>query len=311
MAKQLVRKPEFFIVGAPRSGTTALHSYLAGHPQIFMNEVKREVYYFGSDLHYHKWPRPETIQQYLRLFVRAPSGARIGERSATYFHSRNAASEIREFNPSAKIIIMLRDPVDMMYSLHGLLLFIGFETLTDFEAALCAEKERKLGHGLPNRPHIREPLFYRDVAKLTEHVSRYLDVFGREKVHLIIFDDFVKDTAWVYHETLRFLNLDPDCRTSFPRVNENFVARSEFLNSFTRRPPALVRTVAEGLLGRKVVSRCAEIVSGWNAVRRPRAPLHPELNKRLRTEFRPEMERLSALLGRDLSFWNDLPGEGA
>jgi hypothetical protein len=302
-----MRKPDFFIVGAPRCGTTALHSYLADHPQIFLDRIRKEFSYFGSDLHQSGRVRRYTQEEYLRFFAHAPTGARVGEGSVLYFCSQKAAAEIREFNPSAKIIIMLRDPVDMMYSLHGLLVFYGWEHLTDFEAALNAEEERKLGRNLPDRFFTRESLFYRHIARFTEHVSRYFDVFGRENVHVIIFDDFVKDTASVYADTLRFLDVNPEFRTSFRPLNAHPVPRSRLFQSFLNRQPASLRTLTVALLGERVFLRCWATVRRLNTVHRPRPPLDPDLRARLTAEFRPEVERLSELLGRDLTSWCPAP----
>jgi len=302
-----MRKPDFFIVGAPRCGTTALHRYLADHPQIFLDRNRKEIHYFGSDLHHDGRVRRYTQEEYLRLFAHAPTGARVGEGSVTYFCSQKAASEIREFNPSAKIIIMLRDPVEMMYSQHGLLVFMGHENLTDFETALNAEEERKLGRNLPDRFFMREWVFYRHVARFAEHVSRYFDVFGRENVHVIIFDDFVKDTASVYADTLRFLDVNPEFRTSFRPVNAHPLPRSQLFQSFLNRQPAILRTLAVALLGERLFLRSWATVRGLNTARRPRPPLDPDFRARLAAEFRPEVERLSELLGRDLTSWCPAP----
>ena len=298
-----MRKPDFFIVGAPRCGTTALHSYLADHPQIFLDRNHKEINYFGSDLHQAPRARRYTQEEYLRIFAHAPRGAKIGEGSVSYFSSQKAAAEIREFNPDAKIIIMLRNPADMMYSLHGLAVYLGQENLTDFETALNAEEERKLGRNLPDRFYIREWLYYRDVARYAEHVSRYFDVFGRENVRVIIFEDFVKDTASVYAGALRFLDVDPEFQISFRPVNEQPAPRSRLFQRFLNKQPAILRTLTIALLGESLFLRSWTTVRRWNTVRRPRPPLDPNLRAQLTAELRPEVERLGELLGRDLTFW--------
>src|SRR5438093_1590857 len=108
-----IRLPTFFIVGAPRCGTTALYTYLRQHPDLFLPENK-EPHFFGSDLYHPGFVR--NLDEYLSLFLEAGNKKRAGEASVWYLYSRNAAAEIMAFCPSARIIAMLRNPVDMMYS---------------------------------------------------------------------------------------------------------------------------------------------------------------------------------------------------
>ena len=138
-------KPNFFIVGAPKCGTSALYEYLGAHPEIFMSPYK-EPHFFGSDLQ-QRW-RP-TKSQYFSCFAKARDEKRVGEASVHYLYSKCAAAEIKEFCPEARIIIMLRDPVEMLYSLHSQSIFSGNEVINDFEEALEAEADRKLGRRIP------------------------------------------------------------------------------------------------------------------------------------------------------------------
>jgi len=169
-----VRMPDFLIVGAPRCGTTAMKTYLEKHPEIFMPPAG-DPEFFGTDLYYPMKVRNE--QTYLSLFATAINEKRVGEKSANYLTSKRAAAEIKEFQPSASIIIMLRNPVEMIYSLHNYLFNLGFEDLDDFKAALEAEEDRKRGPKLPNGLDFSENwrMFYRDRARYTHQVKRFLD----------------------------------------------------------------------------------------------------------------------------------------
>lgn len=131
------KTPNFFIVGAPKCGTTAMHIYLRQHPEIFMPE-KKESHFFGSDLNSQYFIRDR--EKYLSLFSEAKDVKRIGEASVWYLYSKQAAYEIKEFSPSASIIIMLRNPVDMLYAQHSQFLYNGNENIASFEDALNAEK---------------------------------------------------------------------------------------------------------------------------------------------------------------------------
>src|SRR3990172_12275584 len=196
-----MRNPDFFIAGAPKSGTTAMYMYLKQHPEIFMPE-KKESHFFSTDLKSPMFIRDKEI--YLSLFSGAKDEKRVGEASVWYLYSKNAASEIKEFSPSASIIIMLRNPVDMLYSQHSQFLYNCNENISSFEEALNAEEDRRRGLRIPPGVHFVESLFYRETVQYTEQVERYFNIFGRENVHIIIYDDFRNNTANVYRESLRF-----------------------------------------------------------------------------------------------------------
>lgn len=162
----------------------------------------------------------------------------MGEASVWYLYSKKAAQEIKAFNPDADIIIMLRNPVDMMYSLHSHKLFTGSEDIEDFEEALKAEEDRKRGLRLPDtKRDLLEGCFYKEVASYYEQVKRYLDIFGEDKVHIIIYEDFKNDTAEVYKKVLRFLGVCEDFLPDFRIVNPNKIVKSNLLRDFLLEPP--------------------------------------------------------------------------
>ena len=163
--------PSFFIVGAPKCGTTSLNDYLRQHPGIFIPE-RKELHHFGSDLRFFKSARP-THGEYLANFAPAQPDQIAGEASVWYLFSQLAAQEIHDFCPAAKIIIMLRSPADMLHSLHSQYLFESNEDLADFAAALAAEEDRGQGRRLPPGSNYREGLLYRRVARFAEHYLRH------------------------------------------------------------------------------------------------------------------------------------------
>jgi hypothetical protein len=299
-----MRKPDFFIVGAPKCGTTAMNDYLKQHPEIFIPEAK-ELHFFGTDLEFNR-PR-RTQEEYLSYFAGVKSEKRVGEASVWYLYSRNAANEMKRFSPSADIIIMLRNPVDVLYSQHSQFLYNGNEDIIDFESALNAGDDRKKGLRIPHTASFVEGLFYRETAKYTPQIQRYLDVFDWENVHIIIFDDFKSDTAKTYRETLRFLEVSLDFQPDFEVVNPNKRVRSIVLRYFYQ-PPAQTKRwlwlVKAFLMPRSVRRALRQGLKQYNTIYVPRPPLDPELRKRLQTEFAPEVERLSQLLGRDLTHWS-------
>ncbi len=186
-----VTRPNFFIVGAPRCGTTALYTHLQQHPDVYM-PYRKEPRYFGDDLP----QRPPYLDQraYLRLFDAAVDAARVGEATVWYLYSDSAAQQIRSFASDARIIIMLRRPVEMTYSLHGLFPFTTWEDLTDFGEAVDAEADRWQARRLPPNTWWPQALQYRWLADYAPHVERYLRLFGPERVKAIVYDDFRADT---------------------------------------------------------------------------------------------------------------------
>ena len=295
-----MRRPNFFIAGAPRCGTTALFTFLKAHPDIGMAEPKEPVY-FGQDL---EIKGRFTLEGYLACFAEVRDEKRVGEATAIYLYSKSAAREIKEFSPGAYIIAMLRNPVDFLYSTHSRLL-IRQEDITDFEAALDAEEWRKQGMKIPPRALCAEALFYREMAKFSEQLERYYDIFGRERVSVIIYDDLRDDTAGVYRDTLEFLDVDPDFQTDLKVINPNTKLRSGLLDQALGKSTRMVnRRFGSGSRPARTLSKVNKSLVKWNETKAYRPPMNPQLRKRLLAEFVPEVERLSELLGRDLTHWS-------
>ncbi len=298
--------PDFYIVGAFKCGTTALYDYLRPHPQIFM-PFHKEPLFFGDDLtrRYGRMTRP----QYEALFADAKPGQRIGEASAWYLYSRSAAEEIKAAAPAGQIIVMLRNPVDVMYAQHSQLLFNVEEDIVDFGEALEAEPERRRGERLPAGPLRVENLYYRESVRFAEQLRRYFDAFGRERVHVVVFDDFVADTASTYRRVLEFLGVDPAFSPDFAVSNPNKRVRLRALQRLVYQPPGpllkLVPVIRRFPFAHAIRDRLLRLNS--SAARR--TPMDPGLRSRLLEEFAPSIRELGELIGRDLSGWLD--GSGA
>jgi hypothetical protein len=297
------RLPDFFIVGAPKCGTTALYDYLRQHPQVFM-PFHKEPLYFGSDLH-HRYGRL-TSQEYAAIFRDARPDQRIGEASAWYLYSREAANEIRAAAPSAQIIIMLRNPVDVMYAQHSQLLFNEQEAIADFAEALAAEEDRAHGRRLPPGPLRPENRLYRRMARFSEQVERYIGAFGRSCVHVIVHEDLLSDTPRAYRQTLEFLGVDPEFTPVFAPSNENKRSRNRILQRLIYDPP-LVRGLVPRLRRYRWAHALRARLLAANSVRAPRRQMDPQLRTQLTREFSSEVERLGQLIDRDLSAWSGPP----
>jgi hypothetical protein len=297
-----VNKPNFFIVGAPKCGTTALYSYLAGHPDIGMSKHK-EPHFFASDIVGHQ-RQSATLSQYLSNFDGATGKSRIGEGSTGYLASRGAPQEILDFNPSAQIIVMVRNPIDVMHSMHSQRLFNGVEHITQFELAVDSQEIRYWRFGpFRGEPDLRSG--YREITKFSKQIQRYFDAFGRERVHVILFDDFASAPGSAYEKVLSFLGLRSDGRRNFEIVNGNKRIRSQAAQNWLghlatthrrlkRSFPSLcrgARTMAE-----RLISVCE-----------PRPAIEAGFRRRLEMEYAPEVANLGRLLGRNLEHWLSRP----
>lgn len=299
-----MRKPNFYIVGGYKCGTSLMHHFLRQHSEIFMPEVK-EIYHFGSDLTF-KYPKV-TKEEYLEFFAGGKNEKRIGDATAAYLISRNAAKEIKQFNPYAKIIIMLRNPVELIYSLHSEMVYQGYELIKDFSSAINAEDARRQGKDISS--YIRCPvenLYYLKVPLFTSQVKKYFDVFGKENVHIIIFDDLKRDTAGEYRKTLQFLGVSEQFQPNFKIVNPNKTVRSEKVRNFLKNAPHKYKQLGKILFPFRMLR--GKIFRGllFMNTRNVNRPSMPEkLEYELKMHFKPEVNQLSTLLKRDLTSWTE------
>jgi hypothetical protein len=293
------RKPNFFIVGGAKCGTTSLHDYLDQHPQIFL-PAHKEPLYFARDLDVPPEWCVRDDRRYVELFAKADASAeRLGEASVWYLFSKTAAAEIHAFDPNAKIIIMLRDPIDAMYSLHGQFLWNCNDDILDFELALAAQADRRAGRRIPPEAHIPAALQYTDVMTFYPQVMRYIETFGRENVHVILFDDFATDTAGEYRKVLQFLGVDPDFAPEFSIVNAAKPITPGFNRFFARRPR--LRQIIRNLIPIPIVRSLNKLLPFLvRTVRRP-STIDRQLRNRLLPQFKSDIESLERLLHRDLS----------
>jgi hypothetical protein len=302
--RNLAAKPNFFIVGAPKCGTTALYEYLRPHPNIFMSTVK-EPHFFATDL--GTYPFIKTLDEYTKLFAGSTAQhLRVGEASVYYLRSATAIANIHEFNPGAKLIAMFRNPVDMVHSFHSQLLYMSEETVGDFEAAWRLQARRSQGLDLPPRSRGAFLLDYAEVGRFGTQTQRLLSIFPASQVKIILYDDFTASPQKVYDDVLSFLDLPHDNRTEFPRVNDNKRAKLAWLRNFMRKPPPALRETYRNFkqaVGAGTLDAIKREIVERNTVKERRQPLTPAFRAELVETFREEVALLSRLLSRDLSHW--------
>lgn len=309
------KRPDFFIVGAPKCGTTALNDYLAEHPNIFV--ARKEMHFFGSDLNFgpHFQLYRHFPKDYRAAFDAWDGQSRAGEASVWYLFSEKAAEEIKAYNPDARIIIMLREPTSLLYSLYCQFVADGNEHLATFNEALAAETDRRARRRITRQTYLAQALVYRETACFSQQVRRYFDAFGRERVQVILFDDFSARTSEIYHQTLEFLGVAPaGVPAKFTVINGN-VNGNDSVRSTVVRAVLNDRSVRRGAVALRAclprrlfnVIKSAGLAlneSNFNHRSGTRQPIEPELQQLLREELAPEVERLSLLLNRDLTHWS-------
>jgi hypothetical protein len=296
------RRPDFYIAGAPKSGTTAMYAYLREHPDLFLPE-RKELRYFGRDLDIRD-RRSLTMEEYVAHFSEARPDQLVGTAYVWYLYSTTAAEEIARFTPNARVVAMLRNPIEMLQALHGEHLSNGNEDIPDFASALAAEPDRRDGRRIPPHAHLPRALWYSEVPRYTEQLQRYAAVLGRERLHVVLFDDFTADTAGSYRDVLRFLGVRDDIRpAAFDVINASKRTRSERLRHFLARPPALPRRIVRTMVPRRLRRGLYERVKAMNVASHVRPSIPQETADRLRAEFADEVDRLSTFLGRDLHHW--------
>jgi len=304
------RLPDFFIVGHAKSGTTALYEMLRRHPQIYMPEEK-EPWFFASDMRARFQPRragasPETLEQYLSLFAEAAPEQRAGEASSSYLWSQTAAAEIAAVAPDARIIAILREPAQFLRSLHLQLLQTHVENRRDLRTAIGLESERSRGRHIPRRSHRPQLLQYSQHVRYVEQLRRYRELFGAERMLVLIYEDFRADNDATVREVFRFLDVDETFGVDVVKANPTVLMRSQQLDDVVHAVSVgagpLSRTAKRALkaLAPQPLRRSALRYTQQRVVHgRPR-PVDEQLMLELRRRFKPEVEALSEYLGRDM-----------
>ena len=197
-----------FIVGAPRCGTTALSEYLREHPDVCFSTPKEPHFFLRYDLRGEEIGelRQRVRDKYLDLYFPEREGSSLfAEGSVSYFYAPDQLEPILKLWPRAKFIICLRNPLQMVPSLHQRLFYNGDETERQFDRAWSLVPERREGRAIPRS--CIEPRFldYWEAGQLGKHLERFLDTVGAERCHVSVFDDFKNDPAASIAACLSFL----------------------------------------------------------------------------------------------------------
>jgi hypothetical protein len=298
--------PSFFVVGAPRCGTTAVSKALAGNPRINFSKPKEP--------HFFLEPRPgvsedDLRQQYLSRYhhdLNADHLA-IGDGSVSYLYEPDAIRRVLVFDPRAKFIVLVRNPVEMMRSYHSRMLFQLDEDEEDFAKAWDLQTSRATGQRIPKRCRDARLLQYGNLGKLGMHLERLFEVAGRERCHVIVFDDFVQDPRAVYLRALAFIGVDDDGKVKFKRKRSTSGFKSRWLQQFVMNPPAWtfrLLAISDARMLKRLKGLRKRIKTLNSRDNKQRQIMTDEMRATLRDYFAEDVAKLSGLLSRDFSHWH-------
>jgi hypothetical protein len=287
--------PNFLIIGAMKSGTTALYYYLEQHPEIYMSPVK-EPNFFSSQGQENVADAVTHLAMYQHLFRGASGKKAIGEASHSYLYESGAAAEIRRYVPEAKLIAILRNPVDRAYSHFLHMIRTGTESLDDFAQALHEEevgihKERTF------QDYIGRGLYY-------DQLRTYFGTFPREQVRVYLYEDLSDAPISTVQDAFRFLKVDdsfvPDVSL---RRNVSGHPKYKTLDGLLRRQSRIKHAAKIYLPARMRwrLSKAFDDLKTRNLVVPP--PLQSEVRRQLIRVYREDIQKVQELIHRDLSGW--------
>jgi hypothetical protein len=297
-----MRKPDLFIVGAPKCATTALHAYLEQHAECFMSTPKEPAYFTRMNVRDDVRalaPHMQSEAGYLALFSGAtPEHKVVGESSTSYLRSEAALEEIKAFSDSPKIIAMVRDPVRLVSSYFHFQRFQGWEPLATLKEAWDVQDERCSGNissATANRP---DSLAYRNVALLGQQVQGVYRIFDRDDVLIVVLDDLRDNTTQVCRSIQEFLGLTYDADIQLPYDNVARAAKVKSIDKLMNRDLQFVtraKNRIKSILGVRSlgIRRFVESVNSEQ--------IKHSVEKELRDEMRAYFHEDVSLLGQQLN----------
>lgn len=314
-------QPSFaFIVGAPRCGTTTLASFLRQHPDICFSSVKEPHYFTQFNLsELSDRELAERVEHdYLdRYFDHCQAEKIKAEGSVTYLYAPENMEPVLRLWPDAKFIIALRDPLAMLPSLHARLLVTGDENIPDFKRAWATIPDRANGKAIPRTAIDPRFLQYDAAGALGSRVEQFFRAVGRDRCHVVLFDDLANDPATTYRDLCGFLGIEPWPSTKLKQRRKHMTFRYGWLQRLLKRPPKPVRTILAGEKFRKreknlgagegpaikAVFKLRKRLLDWNKVPAKRENLDEQVREEIIDRLRDEVILLSRIMDRDLSHW--------
>ncbi len=297
-------RPNFLIIGAAKSGTTALFQYLAQHPDVFVCEPKEPHFMaFSGTAPNFQGPYDDQIinrraitqiEEYEKFFVGSGGFKAVGEGSvSTLYYAKTSIRNLQTYTPAAKLICILRNPIERAYSAYMYYLSLTREPVQSFEQAWDLEPERLN----QNYHHIWH---YRRMGLYSEQVAPFMQAFPAEQLKILIYDDFRREPLKVIRECCEFIGVDPE--QTYDNRPETLVSgrpRNRLIQSLFGKPSGWKRTLRR-ILPNSLTSGLRDFVSKRNL---SREPMTQAMRTRLRDYYADDVTRLEGLIQRDLSNW--------
>ena len=239
-------KPNLFLIGAPKCGSTSLYQYLRAHPEIYMSPSKEPGFFLSS------WKScRNNMESYLDLFIgRTKRHLYAGEATTLYLRSRRAIDNLYKFDSNANIIVLVRNPLELAPAFHSEMLNVQCEDVQRFERAWEIREKRLLGEMLPDYIHYgrhKHLLDYGNIALLGEQLEYLYSVFPVNQVKVLVYDDFKRDAGAATRSVLRWLGVDENVDIEYATHRKNVNIRSHFLARFLHQPPDWIRVIVSRL----------------------------------------------------------------
>lgn len=289
-------KPHFLVIGAYKSGTTALHHYLRAHPEVFIPERKEPNYYAFADQtapfnHPAASGSIRTQAEYESLFGQARPGQKLGEVSPAYMSVPGAFARIHADAPDVRLIAILRNPIERAYSDYLMYKRDGLEHEEHFINAL-KDQDRRDSSLDPTSHYISTGFYF-------EQLRPYFETFDREKIHILLHEEFVFERDHALMEIFRFLGVDP----SVEIPNQSASNVSGVPTTLSLRAAYAVRNQVRDRLRRFVPEDLKRKMNSSLERRLTKEPLSPDARSWLIDIYRSDIENLGALVNLDLSSW--------
>jgi hypothetical protein len=297
-----MKMPNFLIIGASKSGTTSLYSYLRQHPEVYMSPIKEPRFFaFENDKLAFNGPHDKrlkseiitNIEDYRALFKAVNYEKAIGEVSPVYLYSTKAPHRIKHYIPGAKLIAVLRNPTERAYSSFLAEVRDGREPLDDFSKAI-EDEDRRIRNKWSYVWHYTKRGFYHAQLK------RYFNMFDRDQIKVYLYEEWKADNSSILRNIFRFLHVDetfkPDISINY---NASLIPRVKFIYKIIEnasRPTSVLKKILPSRLCHKTI----DTIMRKNLVK---PELSSDIRKNLIHVYREDILKLQDLIERDLSAW--------
>lgn len=289
--------PDFLIIGAPKCGTTALHNFIEQHPDIAL--AKKEIHFFGKDLGYTV-PRPQ-LKKYTKYFK---SDKLNGDSSVWYLYSDTIFKELDALNISPKLIVMLRNPIEVAYAMHSQNLMDANEDEPNFEKALQLEPLRKTGKKLPPKTDLPRASLYTTTADFLPRIQFLLSNYDNNKVFFGLQEELLENPKKFMQSIELFLSLKEFDDYHFEKVNSNKVIKNKTLHNSIKKPSRFKKRLIRTLIPHKGIrSRIIHKLYESNFNEASRTALSAESEIKLKTQFHHNTSQLGKLINKNIDHW--------